>query len=77
MELPLTHGGLMGTIPKRAKQMGFTIPLHITSYAAIPSSILLRFDLEQCTIYGQTLQILDQWWLMAMICGDPETRHVE
>ena len=18
-----------------------------------------------------------QWWLMAMICGDPETRHVE
>ena len=39
----------MGTIPERAKELGFTIPAHITSYAAIPSSILLRFDLGQYT----------------------------
>ena len=33
------------TIPKRAKQMGFSIPAHITSYTAIPSSILLRVSI--------------------------------
>ena len=45
---------LMDTIPKRAKQMGFSIPTHVTSYSAIPSSIILRFDLEQYTTRHST-----------------------
>ena len=32
---------------------------------------------RQCSRLSVEEDEADQWWLMAMICGDPETRHVE